>query len=30
MVEPRTRETNRYFGGSKEATDENLLYFAGK
>ncbi len=30
MAEPRTRETNKYFGGSKEATDENLLYFAGK
>ena len=30
MTEPITRERNKYYGGSKEATEENLLYFASK
>ena len=30
LKEPINSDTKKYFGGSKEATDENLLYFAGK
>jgi len=30
MAEPINSDTKKFFGGSKEATDENLLYFAGK